>query len=138
MINLSLYFDTVWGFLSLHRSSPIPIANLNRLLSVKGLSVNDIDAVVNGVIAELIQIKVTPKDMNISVEAPDGNVIQQEPYNPTKTELANAITGSITGIDPLRVDKLIDYMISKQALEENQDGHLFRNRLFPRNIPIKL
>lgn len=137
-MNLSLYFDTVWRFLSLHRGTPIPIGTLNGLLAKRGLSVDDIDAVINGVIAELIQSNITPKDMNISVEDFDGNITQQEPYNPTKTELIKAITGNFTGLNPLRVDKLIDYMISKKALEENQDGHFFRNRPFPHNIAIKL
>lgn len=138
MMNLSLYFDTVWRFISLHRGTPIPIGTLNGLLSTRGLSADDIDGVINGVIAELIQSNVTPKDMSISVEDSDGNVIQQETYNPTKTELTKAITSNFTGLNPLRIEKLIDYMISKKALEENQDGHLFRNRPFPHNIAIKL
>lgn len=115
MINPIHFFDPVEGFIQAHPGT-VQIAVLNALSRNAGCPDNLIDAVINSVIAGIVQANIAPKFKSVTVTDAAGNIIPDNRVNPTKSELVAAITQKFDGITFERATQLIDYLLYKNVL----------------------
>lgn len=135
--NPSLYFDNVEQYIALH-SDHAPLAAMMASVRSNGCPDELIDAVINGAIAQLINLAVTPPEMNVSVSKDGLDYPPTEPYNPSYDELIDYVETRFTDLGYERAKGIIDALIRKQALTVYSDGKLYRTRALVPRMPLTL
>ena len=132
--NYSLYFDNVEQYIALHPDHA-PLAMLMAAVRSNGCPEEDIDSVVNGAIAQVINLSVTPPELSVTISKDGQDYPQMAPYNPTYEEL---IADVVVRFDDLGYDRakgIVDALIRKQALSVYPDEKVYRTMvLVPRQI----
>lgn len=116
MIHPSHFFAPVEGFFSSHPGEVIPLAVLNKLVQEAGCSAEQVDSIINGVVAGIIQSNIAPKNKTVTTTDVYGNIVLDNRTNPTKQELVQAIVQKFDVFSTDRASKLIDYLIQKGFL----------------------
>lgn len=137
MKNLSLYFDNVERFIALHPDHA-PLAMLMAAVRSNGCPDDDIDSVVNGAIAQVINLAVTPPEITVAISKDGRDYPKMEPYNPFYEDL---IADVVTRFDDLGYDRakgIVDALVRKQALSVYQDGKVYRTMVLVPRMPFTL
>ena len=120
-------------FLKLHPDHA-PLAVLNNSAKSAGCPDGLIDVVVNGAIAQEINLRITPKDITIEV-LENALAVPVKEYNPSYDELINDMVAHIDGLEFKRAKAIVDALISKQAITIYDDSKLYRTKvLIPRQL----
>ena len=137
MKNLSLYFDNIEQFIALHPDHA-PLAMLMAAVCSNGCPDEYIDSVVNGVIAQVINLAVTPPETTMTISKDGQNYPQMEPYNPTYEELIADVVARFDDLGYDRAKGIVDALIRKQALSVYQDGKVYRTMVLVPRMPLSL
>ena len=115
MVHPSHFFEPVEGFIKMNPGK-VQVAVLNGLVRNAGCPEYEIDAVVNGAIADIIQNIIAPKQRIVKVTDVYGNIIPDNRVNPTKDELVDSIIEKFEGITCQRATQLIDFLLQNGVL----------------------
>jgi hypothetical protein len=132
--NPSQYFDNIEMFIKAHPDHA-PLAMLMTAVRSNGCPENLIDAVVNGMIAQELNLTITPQEQNVSVYK-DGRFFDTwTEYNPTYEGLINDVVNRFTDLPVERAKGIVDTLLSKQAIKVYPDGKIYRTMvLLPRQL----
>ena len=137
MKNPSQYFDNVEMFIRSHPDHA-PLAMLMAAVRSNGCPEELIDAVINGAIAQEINLAITPKEQTVTVSK-DGYVYETwKEYNPTYEELINDVVNRFNDFPVERAKTIVDVLISKHALIVNPDGKIYRTMTLVPRQPLML
>lgn len=133
----SQYFDNVEMFIKAHPDHA-PLAMLMAAVRSNGCPEELIDAVVNGAIAQELNLAITPKEQAVTVSK-DGLVYDTwEEYNPTYEELINDVVNRFPNIPVERAKGIVDTLLSKQAITVYPDGKIYRTMALIPRCPLNL
>lgn len=133
----SQYFDNVEMFIKAH-SDHASLAMLRTAVRSNGCPEELIDAVVNGAIAQELNLNITPQEQTITVSK-DGHVFDtRKEYNPTYEGLINDVVNRFTNLDIERAKGIVDFLIAKHAITKNVDGKLYRTMMLVPRVPLHL
>lgn len=125
MKNPSQYFDNVELFIKTHPDHA-PVDMLMAAARSNGCPEELIDAVINGVIFQELNLAVSPKEITITVSADGQDMPQPQTFSPTYKELINKVTTRFNGLGYDRAKGIIDALISKHAFTVDSDGKIYR------------
>jgi hypothetical protein len=130
----SQYFDNVEMFIKAHPDHA-PLAMLMAAVRNNGCPEEQIDAVVNGAIAQELNMTITPQEQTITVSK-DGHVFDaRKEYNPTYEGLINDVVNRFNDLPVERAKAIIDALLIKQAITVYSDGKIYRTRtILPRQL----
>lgn len=115
MTHPSHFFEPAEGFICSH-PGVIPLAVLNKLVQEAGCPTEQVDSIINGVVAGIIQSNIAPKNKTVTTTDAYGNIVPDNRSNPTKQELVQAIIQKFDVFSTDRAYKLIDYLIENGVL----------------------
>lgn len=130
----SQYFDNIEMFIKAH-SDHAPLAMLRDAVRSNGCPEDQIDAVVNGAIAQELNLIITPKEQTVTVSR-EGHVFDtRKEYNPTYEELIADVVNRFNDLPDERAKAIVDALLSKQAITLYHDGKIYRTMvLVPRQL----
>ena len=133
----SQYFDNVVMFIKAHPNHA-PLAMLMAAVRSNGCPEELIDAVVNGAIAQELNLAISPKEQTVTVSK-DGLVYDtREEYNPTYEELINDVVNRFNDIPVERAKAIVDALLSKRAITVYPDGKIYRTMALIPRCPLNL
>lgn len=133
----SQYFDNVVMFIKAHPDHA-PLAMLMAAVRSNGCPEELIDAVVNGAIAQELNLAISPKEQTVTVSK-DGLVYDTwEEYNPTYEELINDVVNRFNDIPVERAKAIVDALLSKRAITVYPDGKIYRTMALIPRCPLNL
>ena len=133
----SQYFHNVVMFIKAHPNHA-PLAMLMAAVRSNGCPEELIDAVVNGAIAQELNLAISPKEQTVTVSK-DGLVYDtREEYNPTYEELINDVVNRFNDIPVERAKAIVDALLSKRAITVYPDGKIYRTMALIPRCPLNL
>lgn len=116
MTHPSHFFDPAEDFISSHPGEVIPLAVLNKLVVDAGCPAEQVDSIINGVVAGIIQSNIAPKNKTVTTTDAYGRIVPDNRSNPTKQELVQAIVHKFDVFSTDRACKLVNYLIQTGVL----------------------
>lgn len=133
----SQYFDNVEMFIKAHPDHA-PLAMLMAAVRSNGCPEEQIDSVVNGAIAQELNLTITPKEQTVTVSK-DGNVFDTwKEYNPTYEELINDAVNRFNDLPVERAKAIVNALLNKQAITVYPDGKIYRTMVLLPHMPLTL
>lgn len=136
-VNYSLYFDNVERFISLHPDHA-PLAMLMAAVRSNGCPEDQIDIIVNGAIAQVINLTVTPPEISVTVSKNGQDYPKMEPYNPSYEELINDVVSRFDDLGNERAKGIVDALIHKGAITVHANGLIYRTKVLIPRMPLAI
>lgn len=135
--NPSLYFDNVEMYIQMHPDHA-PLAVLRSAVKSNGSPDALVDQIINSAIAHDVNLKVSPEINTMTVSKDEVAYDTFKAYNPTYDELIADIDVRFVDLEYKRAKKIVDFLLSKQALTVYADGRLYRTKVLLPRIPLVL
>lgn len=133
----SQYFDNVEMFIKAHPDHA-PLAMLMAAVRSNGCPEEQIDAVVNGAIAQELNLSITPKEQTVTVSKEGRLYDTWKEYNPTYEKLIKDVVERFNDLPVERAKAIVDALMRKGVLTVYPDGRIYRTMALVPRCPLPL
>lgn len=127
-IHPSHFFENIEKYLKTHQGQ-VAVDDLKSEVIRNGCPGDMVDSVINGAIADEVNIKVTSKNNTMTIQK-DGEVFApMEAYNPTYEGLINDMVSRFDGLGQDRAKSIVDSLLRNQELSVYSDELIYRTKV---------
>ncbi len=136
-IHPSHFFENIEKYLKTHQGQ-VAVDDLKSEVIRNGCPAEMVESVINGAIADEVNIKVTSKNSTMTIQK-DGEVFAPtEAYNPTYEGLINDMVTRFNGLGQDRAKSIVDSLLRNQELSVYNDELIYRTKVRIPRQPISL
>ena len=115
-----------------------PLAMLMAVVRSNGCPEEQIDAVVNGAIAQELNLSITPKEQTVTVSKEGRLYDTWKEYNPTYEKLIKDVVERFNDLPVERAKAIVDALMRKGVLTVYPDGRIYRTMALVPRCPLPL
>lgn len=136
-IHPSHFFDNIEKYLKANQGQ-VTVDDLRNEVIRNGCPAEMVDSVINGAIADEVNIKVTSKNNTMTIQKDGEFFAPMEAYNPTFEGLINDMITRFDGLGQDRAKSIVDSLLRNQELSVYSDELIYRTKVRIPRQPISL